>query len=57
VNPSFGIQALYNGSQKAKGEFFLFPYLDDNLKTVNYFAFDTIMQKQAFASLLKISGV
>lgn len=56
-NPSFGIQAQYNGQQKTKGEFFLFPYMDENLKTVNYFAFDTMQQKQAFATLLKISGV
>lgn len=54
---SFGIQAQYNGQQKTKGEFFLFPYMDENLKTVSYFAFDTIQQKQSFAALLKISGV
>lgn len=56
-NAAFGIQAQYNWRQSSKGEFFLFPYLDDNIKTVHYFAFDTIMQKQAFTNLLKISGV
>lgn len=54
---SFGIQALYNGTQKTKGEFFVFPYMDDNLKTVSYFAFDTLLQKNAFTNALKISGV
>lgn len=53
----FGIQAQYNWKQKTKGNFFLFPYMDENLKTITYFAFDTITQKQAFATLLKISGV
>ena len=57
INPSFGIQALYNGKQKTKWEFFLFPYMDENLKTVSYFAFDTIQQKNAFSQMLKISGV
>ena len=53
----FGIQGQYNWKQKTKGSFFLFPYMDENLKTITYFAFDTITQKQAFATLLKISGV
>ncbi len=57
INPSFGIQALYNGTQKTKGEFYLFPYMDENLKTVSYFAFDTVQQKNAFSQMLKISGV
>lgn len=57
INASFGIQALYNGKQKTKGDFFLFPYMDENLKTVSYFAFDTLQQKHAFSQMLKISGV
>lgn len=57
INPTFGIQALYNGKQKSKGEFFVFPYMDENLKTVSYFAFDTLLQKNAFTNALKISGV
>ncbi|MEI7478373.1 MAG: Holliday junction branch migration protein RuvA [bacterium] len=56
INTSFGVQASYGGKQ-IKGDFFLFPYMDDNLKTIFYFAFDTILQKQAFTQLLKISGV
>lgn len=57
TNTSFGIQAQYNGTQKTKGEFFVFPYMDENLKTIHYFAFDSLMQKSAFTNLLKISGV
>jgi Holliday junction resolvasome RuvABC DNA-binding subunit len=31
--------------------------LDDNKKTIIYFAFDTVEQKQLFESLLKINGI
>lgn len=51
-----GIQVNYNGSQK-EGKFFLYPYLDDNKKTIVYFAFDSMDQKQLFESLLKVNGV
>lgn len=51
-----GIQAIYKGKQQ-KGRYFVYPYLDDNAKTVQYFAFDTYQQKTAFQSMLKISGV
>lgn len=37
--------------------FFLFPYLDDNKKTIIYYAFDTKEQKTLFESLLKVNGV
>ncbi len=57
VNESRGIQALYNGKQKTKGSFHLFPYMDENQKTIQYFAFDTLEQKSAFTQMLKISGV
>ncbi|GHW02352.1 Holliday junction ATP-dependent DNA helicase RuvA [candidate division SR1 bacterium] len=55
-NDQFGIQIQYQG-KKAEGEFFLYPYLDDNKKTVLYYAFDTVDQKQLFESLLKINGI
>lgn len=55
--PTFGVQAFYAGLQKNKGEFHLFPYMEENLKTISYFAFDTIQQKQAFTQMLKISWV
>lgn len=56
VNPSFWVQVAYAGKQK-KWDFFLYPYLDDNKKSVFYFAFDTFDQKEAFEKMLKISGV
>lgn len=56
VNPSFWIQVHYAGNQK-KGDFFLYPYLDDQKKSVFYFAFDSFEQKEAFEKMLKISGV
>ena len=51
-----GIQVHYLGNQN-QGEFFLYPYIDDNKKTIFYFCFDTIKQKVLFESLLKINGV
>lgn len=56
VNPSFWIQVTYAGTQK-KGDFFLYPYLDDQKKSIFYFAFDTFEQKEVFEKMLKISGV
>ncbi|MDR0369173.1 MAG: hypothetical protein LBH96_01155 [Candidatus Peribacteria bacterium] len=53
---TWGIQVSYSGNKK-EGEFFLYPYIDDNKKTVVYFAFDTMEQKQLFEQLLKISGI
>ncbi len=55
-NDIFGIQVHYIGKQN-QWEFFLYPYLDDNKKTVVYYAFDTIDQKGMFENLLKVSGV
>ncbi|HRX64111.1 MAG TPA: helix-hairpin-helix domain-containing protein [Candidatus Absconditabacterales bacterium] len=56
VNGFIGIQVLYFG-KKEKGEFFLYPHLDDNKKTINYFAFDTSLQKDTFEEVLKVNGV
>lgn len=55
--PTFGVQASYAGKQKGKGEFFLFPYMEESVKTIAYFAFDTYQQRQAFLQMLKISWV
>ena len=52
----FGIQVHYLGKQN-QGEFFLYPHLDDNKKTIVYFCFDTIEQKILFEGLLKVNGV
>jgi len=53
---SRGVQAQYVGMQTT-WRLFLYPYLDDNAKTIQYFAFDTYQQKLSFQSMLKISGV
>ena len=55
-NQHFGIQVTYLG-HKTEGEFFLYPYLDDNKKTIVYYAFDTPEQKDLFESLLKVSWI
>ena len=52
----FGVQVAYAGGQ-SEGEFFLYPYLDEGKKSVFYFAFDTLEQKQNFEQMLKVSGV
>lgn len=55
-NESFGIEVKYLWNQ-SEGWFFLFPYLDDNKKTIVYYAFDTADQKGVFENMLKISGI
>ncbi len=59
TNELFGIEITYNGKQAAKktSTWFLFPYMDDNTKTISYFAFDTAEQKLVFEQMLKISGI
>lgn len=52
----FGIEISYDWSQM-QGEFFLHPYIDDNQKTIKYFAFETLQQKSVFEQLVKISGI
>lgn len=56
VNDMFGIEVVYQGTLR-KGEFFLFPYMDDTQKTIRYFAFDTYDQKHLFLTLFKINGI
>ena len=46
----------YAGS-KNEGDFFLYPYLDEQKNSVLYFAFDAFEQKESFQQMLKISGV
>ncbi len=55
-NQQLGIEANYLWV-KTDWEFFLYPHLDDNKKTIVYFAFDTVVQKNAFEDLLKINGI
>lgn len=55
-NQQFWIETNYLWS-KSKGEFFIHPYLDDNKKTIVYFAFDTVIQKWLFEDMLKVNWV
>jgi Holliday junction resolvasome RuvABC DNA-binding subunit len=55
-NDLFGIQASYAWKQ-TNWEFFLHPHLDDNKKTINYFAFDSSIQKDSFIEVLKVNWV
>ena len=55
-NQSFGIEVIYLWTT-SEWMFFLYPYLDDNKKTIVYYAFDTAAQKAVFEDMLKISGV
>ena len=56
VNSSFWIQVLYSWG-KSEGEYFVYPYFDDQKKTFWYFAFDTMEQKEVFEMMLKVSWV
>jgi len=55
-NNMFWIQAYYFWKDKT-WEFFLHPYLNDNKKTIEYFAFDTAKQKESFTEILKVNWV
>lgn len=52
----FGIQVQYLG-HATQGSFFLYPYMDDNKKTIVYFCFESSDQKNLFEHILKINGV
>lgn len=56
INKDWWIQVYYVG-KKLAWEFFLYPYMDDNKKTILYYAFDSWEQQAVFEDLLKISGV
>ncbi len=48
-NDMFGIEATYEWNQTSETkDFFLYPYMDDNKKTIAYFAFDTHEKKTVF---------
>lgn len=60
TNDYLGIQVMYNLKEKPSMKpqtYFVHPYLDDNNKTVKYYAFDTSQEKSFFEQLLKISGI
>ena len=50
------IQVSYAG-KKTEWEFYLFPFYDENKRTVQYFAFDTLEQKELFEQFLKVNWV
>lgn len=56
IHDFIGIQISY-GWNKMEGEFYLFPVYDENKRTVQYFAFDTIEQRQIFEQFLKVNWV
>ena len=50
------VRAYYAGIQ-SKGQRYLYPILDDNHKTVIYYAFDTSNQLERFLSMAKVAWV
>gem|GEM_PF-2405988 len=50
------MRAYYAGSKKS-GEWYLYPIIDDNHKTVIYYAFDDPTQLELFMQMSKIAGV
>lgn len=59
INDHNGIQIHYQttANNKAPSSVFLHPHIDDNHKTIRYYAFDTHEQKEVFENLLKINGI
>lgn len=56
INDFCGLQINYLGT-KNEWALFLYPFLDDNKKTIFYYAFDTFDQKLLFENTLKINGI
>ena len=56
IHDFIGIQVSYAGEKK-EWEFYLFPYYDENKRTVQYYAFDTLEQKQLFEQFLKVNWI
>jgi Holliday junction DNA helicase RuvA len=57
INDQNGLQIHYQWTINAKTAVFLHPHIDDNHKTIRYYAFDTHEQKHIFENLLKIAGI
>lgn len=55
-NDIFWLHVHYKGSSKS-WEFFLHPIMDENSKSISYYAFDNHEAKIFFWSILKISGI
>lgn len=56
IHDFIGVQIFYSWT-KSEWEFYLFPCYDESKKTIRYYAFDTLEQKQIFEQFLKINGV
>ena len=56
IHNFIGIQVSYAWI-RSEWEFYLFPVYDENKRTVQYFAFDTLEQKQIFEQFLKVNGI
>lgn len=56
INDFCGLQINYLGA-KNEWALFLYPFFDDNKKTIFYYAFDTFEQKLLFENTLKINGI
>ncbi len=50
------IQVFY-AWRRMEWEFYLFPVYDENKRTIQYFAFDTLEQKQVFEQFLKVNWI
>ncbi len=55
-NAGFGVRAYY-AWHFTKWEWYLYPIIDDNHKTVIYYAFDTDAQMERFLEMAKVAGV
>jgi len=56
IHDFIGVQISY-GWKKSEWEFYLFPFYDENKRTVQYFAFDMVEQKQLFEQFLKVNWI
>lgn len=56
TNKSFWIEVNYEW-KRTTGEFFIFPYFDQNFNTYMYIAFDTIDQKLFFENIYKLPWI
>lgn len=55
-NDNFGIEVAYDGSI-SDGMFYLTPQFDQNNGKWNFYAFDTLPQRERFESILKIQWI
>lgn len=56
VNDFFWIEVFYLW-KKQEGEFFIFSYFDQNLKTFIYYCFEDLFKKNTFEKIIKIPWI